>query len=158
MSEEKPDVHDDLLFLEDLTVGRRFRSREEQVSADDIIAFARRFDPQPFHTDAIAAQSTFFAGLAASGWHVAAITMRLLVESVPIAGGIIGAGGQVAWPTATRPGDLLHVEAVVADVAPSRSRPDRGMVTIEGQTLNQDGEVRERMQATLVCFARPASD
>jgi GNAT superfamily N-acetyltransferase len=92
------------LYLEDVVVGTEFVTGEVTITTDDIIAFASQFDPQPFHTDPDAAKSTFFGGLAASGWHTAALTMRLLVtQGPPIAGGIIGAGGDLAWPTATRP-------------------------------------------------------
>ena len=94
------------LYLEDVVVGSEFVSDEVTITADDIIAFATQFDPQPFHTDPEAAKSSFFGGLAASGWHTAALTMRLLVTGGPqIAGGTIGAGGDLRWPTATRPGD-----------------------------------------------------
>jgi acyl dehydratase len=117
----------ELLYLDDLHVGRRFTSGTHALDEKQITAFAREFDPQPFHTDHDAAKATLFHGLAASGWHTAAITMRLQVNGgLPIAGGIVGLGGEVAWPTATRPGDVLHVESEVVEVVPSRSRPDRG--------------------------------
>ena len=111
-------------------------------TADQIKAFAARFDPQPFHLDEEAAEGSFFQGLAASGWHTAAITMSLLVKSgMPIAGGLIGAGGEIAWPRPTRPGDVLQVESEVLAVTPSRSRPERGMITVSSETKNQNGEV-----------------
>src|SRR6185369_17337284 len=97
--------------------------------AEQIKAFARQFDPQPFHLDEAAAKNSIFQGLAASGWHTAALTMRLLVSGgLPLAGGSIGAGGEIAWPRPTRPGDILQVESEVTAVTPSRSRPDRGIV------------------------------
>ena len=100
------------LYLEDFAVGQRFISATHQLDAEQIKAFATRFDPQPFHTDDVAAQDSFFKGLAASGWHTAAITMSLLVKSgMPIAGGLIGAGGEIEWPRPTRPGDTLTVES-----------------------------------------------
>ena len=111
------------LYLDDLHVGQRFNSGSHAVDEAQIKAFASQFDPQPFHLDDAAAKGTLFAGLAASGWHTAAITMRLLVDGgAPIAGGIIGAGGEVSWPKPTRPGDILHVESEVMEVTPSRSR------------------------------------
>ncbi len=122
-----------------------------------IKAFAGQFDPQPFHLDDATAKSTLFAGLAASGWHTAAITMRLLVDGgAPIAGGLIGAGGEVSWPKPTRPGDILQVESEILDVTPSRSRPDRGMVTVRSETFNQRGEIVQTLTAKLVVPRRPA--
>lgn len=125
------------LYLEDLTVGQRFVSGSLTVDEAQIKAFAAAFDPQPFHLDAAAATHSLFGGLAASGWHTAALTMRLLVASLPISGGLIGAGGEIAWPRPTRPGDSLTVETEVMDITPSKSRPDRGTVTIRIETLNQ---------------------
>jgi acyl dehydratase len=94
----------DKLYLDDLQVGRRFLSRTHVVDETEIRAFARQFDPQPFHLDEEAAKRTIFGGLVASGWHTAAITMRLLAEGgLPLAGGIIGVGGELAWPKPTRP-------------------------------------------------------
>jgi acyl dehydratase len=145
------------LYLDDLQIGQRFTSAEHALDAQQIIAFAQQFDPQPFHTDIDAARSTFFQGLAASGWHTAAITMRLLVTSgIPLAEGIIGAGGELQWPQPTRPGDLLHVEAEVVEITPSRSRPDRGMVLVRCETKNQRGEVLQRFSPRLVVVRRPA--
>src|SRR3982751_3803328 len=110
----------DKLYLEDFTVGRRFISQTHRIDADQIKAFASQFDPQPFHLDEAAAQASFFQGLAASGWHTAAITMSLLVKSgMPIAGGLIGAGGEIEWPRPVRPGDTLTVESEVMAVKPS---------------------------------------
>ena len=105
----------DRLHLDDLHVGQRFTSASHTIDEAQIKAFASQFDPQPFHTDEEAAKGTFFKGLAASGWHTAAITMRLNVEGgLPLAGGIIGAGGEITWPAPTRPGDTLHVESRTA--------------------------------------------
>jgi acyl dehydratase len=145
------------LYLEDLHVGQHFRSGTHAIDAQQIKAFAREFDPQPFHLDEAAAEPTLFAGLAASGWHTAAITMRLLVDGgAPIAGGIIGAGGELAWPSPTRPGDVLQVDSEVLDVTPSRSRPNRGTVTVRCQTVNQRGEVVQTLTAKLIVPRRPA--
>lgn len=152
-----PAEADGRLYLDDLSVGRRFTSRTHALDAAQITAFAETFDPQPFHLDADAAKGTLFGGLVASGWHTAAMTMRLLVESAPIAGGLIGAGGELAWPQPTRPDDVLHVETEVMAIRPSRSRPDRGMVTVRSETLNQRGEVVQVMTARLVVPRRPAT-
>jgi acyl dehydratase len=139
------------LYLEDLHTGLRFTSGTHAVDERQITAFAREFDPQPFHLDDASAKATLFAGLAASGWHTAAITMRLLVEGgAPIAGGIIGAGGEIAWPNPTRPGDILRVESEVLSVAASRSRPDRGSATLRCLTINQRGEVVQTLTAKLI--------
>lgn len=129
------------LFLEDLKVGQRFLSRDYMMTEADIRHFADEFDPQPFHNDPDAARSTFFAGLAASGWHTAAATMRLVVETLPLAGGVIGAGGELQWPKPTRPGDVLQVEIEVLEITPSRSQPDRGSAIMRNTTRNQHGEV-----------------
>jgi len=132
----------ELLYLDDLYVGQRFTTATHALDEQQIVAFAREFDPQPFHTDPEAARGTLFRGLAASGWHTAAITMRLQVDGgLPIAGGIVGLGGELGWPTATRPGDVLHVESEILDVVLSRSRPDRGTVTLRSETRNQRGEI-----------------
>ena len=144
------------LYLEDLTVGDRFQSDGHELDAEQIKAFAVLFDPQPFHTDEEAAKSTFFGGLAASGWHTASITMRLLVQSgIPLANGIIGSGGQIHWPQPTRPGDVLRVESEVMEITPSRSRPDRGMVQMRCETRNQRGEVLQHFLPKLVVMRRP---
>jgi acyl dehydratase len=148
----------DVLYLDDLHVGQRFISGTHAIDADKIKAFAREFDPQPFHLDEDTAKDTFFGGLAASGWHVAAVTMKLLVTGgAPIAGGIIGAGGEVAWPNPTRPGDVLQVTSEVMEITPSRSRPNRGIATLKSETRNQKGEVVFVLTAKLVVPRRVAS-
>ncbi len=146
----------DRLYLDDLRVGQRFVSGTHVIDEMQIKAFAREFDPQPFHLDDDSAKGTLFAGLVASGWHTAALMMKLLVESgLPLAGGILGAGGELAWPRTTRPGDILHVESEVLDVTPSRSRPDRGMATVRSETRNQNGEIVQVFTAKLVVPRRP---
>jgi acyl dehydratase len=146
------------LYLEDFTVGRRFTSAAHMLDADQIKAFASRFDPQPFHLDEAAAQTSFFHGLAASGWHTAAITMSLLVQSgMPIAGGLIGAGAEIEWPRPVRPGDTLTVESEVLEVKPSRSRPERGMITVKSQTRNQHGEVVQILTSRMLVWKKPAA-
>jgi acyl dehydratase len=142
---------DDRLYLDDLQVGQRFVSVTHVIDEEQIKAFAHQFDPQPFHLDKEAAKDTLFSGLAASGWHTAAITMRLLVESgMRLAGGIVGAGGELDWPNPTRPGDSLQVETEVLDIRPSRSKPDRGMVTVRSLTRNQRNEIVQRLTAKLI--------
>ena len=146
------------LFLDDLAVGQRFSSRSHTLDEAQIKAFAAQFDPQPFHLDGQAAKATLFGGLAASGWHTAAITMKLLVESgLPLSGGIIGSGGEISWPKPTRPGDTLHVVSEIEQVTPSRSRPDRGMIRVRSETRNQHGEVVQVLVAKLVVPRRAAA-
>ena len=147
----------DRLYLDDLHVGQRFTSEAHAIDEAQIKEFASQFDPQPFHTDTQAAERTFFNGLVASGWHVAAITMRLNVESgPPLAGGIVGAGGELSWPAPTRPGDTLHVESEVLEITPSRSRPDRGTIVLLSRTISQRGDVVQILKARLVVPRRAA--
>src|SRR5512134_3186008 len=145
------------LYLDDLRVGQRFTSGSLRVEEAEIKAFAAQFDPQPFHLDETAARASLFRGLAASGWHTAALTMRLLVGGgAPIAGGVIGASGELAWPRPTHPGDMLTVETEVLEVAPSKSRPDRGFATLRSETHNQDGEPVQIFTMKLVVPRRSA--
>jgi acyl dehydratase len=145
------------LFFDDLKVGDTFTTGTYELSAADIKRFAGEFDPQPFHLDDEAARDTLFGGLAASGWHTAAITMRLLVSGGPkLANGVLGAGGEIEWKTPTRPGDVLHVESEVLELTPSRSRTDRGMLVLRSRTINQRGEVVQNLTARLVVARRPA--
>jgi acyl dehydratase len=129
-------------YLEDFAVGQTFGSGRLRVDEERIKAFAAEFDPQPFHLDEEAARQTLFRGLAASGWHTAAVTMRLLVESeMRPAGGIVGAGfDEMRWPRPVRPGDELRVESEVLEVRPSKSRPDQGIIKVRTTTLNQKDE------------------
>lgn len=144
------------LYLDDIAVGDTFVTGSVTVTTEDIQAFARQFDPQPFHLDAEAAIDSLFGGLAASGWHTAALTMRLLVEGFPLARGVIGAGGELAWPRPTRPGDVLTVQGEVLQVTPSRSRPDRGMLLVRSETRNQHGEAVQVFTVNIVAWRRPA--
>jgi len=147
---------DDLLYLDDIRVGQRFSSASHAMDEAQIKAFAAQFDPQPFHLDEHAARNSLFGGLVASGWHTAAITMRLMVRGgTPIAGGLVGAGAEISWPQPTRPGDILQVESEVVDVRQSRSRPDRGMVSIRSETHNQRGEIVQVLTAKLLVPKRP---
>jgi acyl dehydratase len=144
-----------LLYLEDLQVGQRFTSGEYRVDEAGIKTFAAEFDPQPFHLDAAAAQATIFSGLAASGWHTAAITMRLMVTTgPPFASGIIGAGGEINWPRPTRPGDVLRVESEIVEILPSRSKPNQAFVKVRNTTLNQNGEPVQVFTAKVLVFRR----
>ena len=145
-----------LFYLEDLQPGQRFVSPKHLIDEAQIKAFATQFDPQPFHLDHEVAKASLFGGLAASGWHTAAITMRLLVGGMPLAGGIIGAGGELSWPKPTRPGDELQVESEVVSVTPSRSRPERGMAIMRIQTRNQHGDVLQVFVVNVVVTRRPA--
>lgn len=139
-------------YLDDFTVGQTFGSGTLRVDADRIKAFAAEFDPQPFHLDEAAAQGSVFRGLAASGWHTAALTMRLLVQSeLSPAGGIVGGGfDEFRWPRPVRPGDTLHVESEILDVRPSQSRPGQGLLKVRTTTFNQNSEPVQILIANLV--------
>lgn len=146
-------------YLEDIVVGQKFVTARVEVEKESIVAFAAQFDPQPFHLDDEAARGSMFGGLAASGWHTAAITTRLLVESefCP-AGGLIGASlDEMRWLMPVRPGDELRVESEILDVRPSRSRPGQGLVKIRATTLNQNGEVVQAFVANVLVPRRPES-
>jgi acyl dehydratase len=145
-------------YLEDFEAGQRFGGAARvRVDAERIKSFAAEFDPQPFHLDEQAANKSFFGGLAASGWHTAAITMRLLVESdLKPAGGILGAGfDEFRWPRPVRPGDELRVESEILEVRTSRSRPDQGLVKVRTTTLNQRDEAVQMSVGNLVVPRRP---
>jgi acyl dehydratase len=142
------------VYLDDVMMGDHYTSREYPLSTEKIKAFAQDFDPQIFHLDEAAADLSFFGGLAASGWHTAAITMRLMVESVPFAGGLIGAGVELSWPRPTRPGDTLHVDSAITAITPSKSKPDRGIVTLHSLTFNQKGEEVQKLTSRLLLFRR----
>jgi acyl dehydratase len=146
------------LYLEDFAVGQTFGSGRQRIEEERIRSFAAEFDPQPFHLDADAARGSIFGGLAASGWHTAAMTMRLLVESeFKPAGGIIGAGfDEFRWPAPVRPGDELHLDIEVLEVRPSKSRPSQGMVKVRTTTRNQKGEAVQVSVGNLVVPRRPA--
>jgi acyl dehydratase len=130
-------------FLEDYAAGQTYMSGTKRVSKDAIIAFAREFDPQFYHLDEVAALKSPFKGLAASGWHTAAMTMRLMVDGeFKPAGGILGVGfDQLSWPRPVRSGDELRVKSEILEVRPSKSKPDRGMIRVRNTTFNQNDEV-----------------
>ncbi|MGH8205334.1 MAG: MaoC family dehydratase [Steroidobacteraceae bacterium] len=137
--------------VQDLQVGQRFSTGSYTMTEQEILAFANQFDPQPFHLDHAAASATLFGGLVASGWHTAAITMRLLVDGGPVlAGGTVGLGADISWLHPVRPGDVLHVEGELLEVVPSRSRPERVRVTMRSETCNQHGTVVQRSIARML--------
>ena len=136
-------------YFEDLKADERFKSGTCSVSEAQIINFAREFDPQPFHLDAVVADQTMFKGLIASGWHTAAITMRLFVQTLNFAEGAIGLGvDELRWPTAVRPDDVLQVETEIVDLRESRSKPSHGIVRLRNVTTNQRGETVQTMTAS----------
>ena len=144
-------------YFDDFQIGQSFASGTLRVDKEQIKRFASEFDPQPFHVDEVAARSTIFGGLAASGWHTTALTMRLLVSSeLKIAGGLVGAGlDELRWPRPVRPGDELHLESEVIAVRPSSSRPGQGIIKMRTTTFNQKDEPVQIMIANLVVPARP---
>jgi acyl dehydratase len=145
-------------YLEDLAPGQTYRSGRLIVEKDRIKSFAAEFDPQPFHQDEDAARSSMFGGLAASGWHTAAMTMRLMVDSeFKPAGGILGAGfDEFRWPLPVRPGDELYVEMEVLEVRPSKSRATQGLAKVRSTTRNQNGEAVQVSVVNLIVRRRPA--
>ena len=145
-------------YLEDFAVGQVFKSGRKRVDKDEIFTFAREYDPQPFHLDEAAARQSPFAGLAASGWHTAAMSMRLIVDGeFKPAGGILGVGfDELSWPRAVRPGDELYVKSEVLEVRPSKSRPDRGMIRVRNTTFNQNDEPVQVFTGNLLVPRRPA--
>jgi acyl dehydratase len=145
------------LYLDDLKTGLQFESPAFTVTEGDIRRFASEFDPQPFHLDETAAKSSIFGGLAASGWHTAAITMRLLTSGgLPLAGGIIGMSVELAWLKPVRPGDVLRVVSIVQDVKRSKSKPSQGVATVMSETQDEFGEVVQRLISKLLVRARDA--
>jgi acyl dehydratase len=144
------------LYLDDLRVGQRFVTGSYRMDEKRIKDFAAEFDPQPFHLDDAAAQKSVFRGLAASGWHTAAVAMRLSVTGgIRLGNGSVGLGGEISWPRPTRPGDTLHVETEILEIVPSRSKPNQGIVKIRNTTLNQNGEEVQIFTAKLLVFKRP---
>jgi len=144
-------------YLEDYAVGQKFGSGQIRVDKERIKAFAAEFDPQPFHLDETLASDTIFRGLAASGWHTAAMTMRLLVEGdLKPAGGIVGTGfDEFRWPRPVRPGDELHIECEIIDVRPSKSRADQGLIKVRTTTFNHNNEVVQIQVGNLLVPRRP---
>lgn len=146
------------LYLDDLYVGQRFTSGTYRMEEADMVRFAAEFDPQPFHLERRAAESSVFKGLAASGWYTASVAMRLLVTGgLPLAEGILGLGGEIAWPKPTRPGDVVHLETEIAEITPSRSKPDRAVVKLRGTMFNQDHEAVYLLSAKLLVSRRASA-
>ena len=147
-------------YLEDLQVGDRFGSDTIGVTRESIFEFARQFDPQAFHLDEKTAEQSIFQGLAASGWHTAAMSMKLFVTGeLKLAGGSIGLGvDELRWPQPVRPGDVLKVETEILDVRKSRSKPDRGIIHIRNLTTNQRGEIVQTFMAFVMVRRRPPTD
>jgi acyl dehydratase len=145
------------LYLEDVHVGDRFGSDSLKVIEKDIIAFARDFDPQPFHLNAKAAEQSVFKELVASGWHTAAMSMKLFVTGeLKLAGGSVGLGvDELRWPQPVKPGDTLRLETEILDVRPSKSKPDRGIIRIRNVTTNQRDEVVQTFEASVLVRRRP---
>jgi acyl dehydratase len=136
-------------YFEDFKAGDRFTSSAYEVTKESVITFAREWDPQTFHLDAEKAERSIFKGLVASGWHTAAITMRLFVQTLNFAEGAIGLGvDELRWPNAVRPGDALRVETEIVDLRESKSKPDHGIVRIRNVTTNQRGEIVQTMFAS----------
>jgi acyl dehydratase len=145
------------LYLEDLTVGQRFVTRPRTLTLEAALRFAREFDPQAFHLDEAAARASLFGELTVSGWLTAAFSMRLFVEEGPaIGGGLIGLGGDISWPRPTRPGDSLRLVCEILDLRPTRSRPDRGIVTFRNETINQVDEVVQIFVGKMIAERRGA--
>ncbi len=149
----------DRMYLEDFAAGQIFRSPSHTVTEAEILAYAERYDPQPFHLDHEAAKQTLFGGLAASGWHTAGMTMRLIVDSEfrPAWGVIGGRMESVEWPRPVRPGDVLRVETEVLEVKPSRSKPEQGMLRVRCTTINQQGQPVQVIVPNIIVPRRPAA-
>jgi acyl dehydratase len=147
-----------VFYLDDLRVGQRFETGTYRMDEARMKSFAAEFDPQPFHLDEDAAKASVFRGLAASGWHTAAATMRMIVDGkFKLAGGSVGLGGEIAWPMPTRPGDTLRVHTEVVEIVPSKSKPNQGIVKIRNVTVNQKGEEVQVFTAKLMVLKRPAT-
>ncbi len=146
----------EMLHLDDLSPGMTFSAGPAAALTEEaIVAFAKEFDPQPFHTDPDRAGNTFFRELIASGWQTAAVTMRLLVEaSAPLAGGLIGYGAEISWPRPVRPGDQLRVVAEIIDITPSASKPNQAIVRFRTTTVNQNGDTVQVMTSRNLVFRR----
>jgi acyl dehydratase len=143
-------------YFEEFAAGQTFRSAPQRIDAEALKRFAAEFDPQPFHLDEAAAEDSLFRGFAASGWHTAALTMRLcLASDFRPAGGIVGIGGELQWLKPVRPGDELRVEIAVTETRLSRSRPSHGIVSVRIATLNQDGDTVQTFAPTLFVERRP---
>lgn len=147
-----------MLYLEDIKIGDRFISREYEMKLEEIKQFAQAYDPQDFHLNEEKAKDhSIFQGLATSGWHTGAVTMRLWTECFPIANGLIGAESNIRWPRPTRPNDKLHVEVEIVAIAPSKSKNDRAIVSYVTQTLNQHADVLFISTTKIIVFKKEIS-
>ena len=145
-------------YFDDLKVGDRFKSEPLGMTEKDLIEFAHKFDPQMFHLSRRDAERTIFKGLIASGWHTAAMTMRLFVRTLNFAEGAIGLGvDELRWPNAVRPGDVLTVETEILELRASRSRPGHGIIRLRNVTTNQRGDVVQTMLASAMVPRRTAT-
>ena len=144
-----------MLYLEDLNIGDHFKSREYEMTLEEILEFAQKYDPQVFHTDVVKAKEhPIFQGIAASGWHTAAVTMRLWTECFPIAKGLIGSESSLRWPKPTRVGDKIHVDVEIVAISASKTKNDRGMVTYVTQAKNQYHDVLLISTTKIVVFKK----
>lgn len=144
-----------MLYLEDLKIGDQFKSREYEMTLEEIKEFAHKYDPQVFHTDEEAAKDhPIFKGIAASGWHTSAVTMRLWTECFPTAHGLIGSESSLRWPRPARAGDRIHVEVEIVAVNQSKTKMDRGIVTYVTQAKNQHGDVLLISTTKIVVFKK----
>ncbi|XID76033.1 MaoC family dehydratase [Alkanindiges sp. WGS2144] len=147
-----------MLYLDDLNIGDRFSSPGYTLEKEKLLDFASEYDPQPFHLDDELAKNTLFNGLAASGWQTASITMKLWLQTLKVANGLIGIEGHLKWPTPTRPGDTLHVEAEIVDIKVSKSKPNMGIVTYHSLTKNQHDQVVQDTTCKIVVFKKTNPD
>lgn len=147
------------IWFEDCHIGQTFHAGPVTVSEDEIIAFAQQYDPQAFHTDPIGAKDTSFGRLTASGWHTAALTMRMVVAAVPrMKGGMIGrAIEKMSWPRPVLPGDILSYEGEILDLRRSAGNPSRGIIRLKNTTRNQNGETVMDMESVIFIPVRDPS-
>ncbi len=138
--------------VETLEIGQTFTSDSLLITKDKIIAFAKEFDPQPFHLDEDEAKQTFFNELVASGWHTSSVTMKLILQSMPFKHGMVGSGGQVSWKRPVKPNDSLHVTTKIINIKPAKNNANQIYLTLECQTLNQFNRVCQIMEANVIAF------
>ena len=144
-----------MLYLDDLSVGQRFTSQSYEMRLEEILQFAKQYDPQSFHTDAKAAeQHQIFKGIAASGWHTSAVCMRLWTECMPIANGLVGTDSHVRWLKPTRVGDQIHVEVEITQIRRSKSKPYQAIVSYHTQAINQHNDVLMSSDTNIVVFSK----
>lgn len=144
-------------YFEDVEIGETTRFGRYEVTREEIVDYARQFDPQPFHLDEEAARASMFGGLIASGWHTGAMFIRMVCHDVVPEAATAGSMGfdDLKWLRPVRPGDVLSVESVVRGKSESRSRPDRGTVKIESRVSNQRGEVVMSLVSLVIYLRRP---